>query len=356
MLTQSPLRRDYWTPYFYCCFLMVVSQIAAAQKIDIDRAHAITSWIHLPNSKVDSSFHTYSCTVEDAYNLGSYGLIESEMKKNYCTINGYAPLEFNGDLRVNVTILPFKILDATVVSRVEKTKDKSGRELSQTYYKYQVSYQGGLTWILMDKNDNKLLVKSLSMFVSIEKSFGNEYGTYKEASDSYNNNRASIHREIASSLITPQLSEMNSKINNEFGYYPVKERFVLWTLDTKKHPENEIFRKNIDAAKAAFNAISANGLTAKDSAAIKPIEDYFSEIPKKYTGTEKNDLKLRYVAYYNLAQMAYYMDDFDKASEYANLLIQNEYDEKDGKNILKDVKNTQSFLANRYKSSRRFTR
>ena len=64
-----------------------------------------------------------------------------------------------------------------------------------------------------------------------------------------------------------------------------------------------------------------------------PIE-YYESIPKRYSSNEKADAKLRYSAYYNLAKLYFYLDEPDKARQYADALIKNGYDDSDGRSLI----------------------
>ena len=44
---------------------------------------------------------------------------------------------------------------------------------------------------------------------------------------------------------------------------------------------------------------------------------------------------MRYASYYNSANLYYQFGMLDKATEYANKVIDNDYDKKDGKSIIK---------------------
>jgi hypothetical protein len=57
-------------------------------------------------------------------------------------------------------------------------------------------------------------------------------------------------------------------------------------------------------------------------------------LPNKYPENSKGDRKIRYSAFYNLAQIYYYLDQPAKSNEWANTLIFNDYDSRDGKTIL----------------------
>ncbi len=328
-----------------------------AQKIDIDKKAITTRLLSLPTKDVDQAWKTFAYTFSGGQHLSLWSMDQDEAKNTYFKLEGYSPVESGADLNLEATLYPFKILDFNVQSRVEKTKDKSGRETSTSYYKYVLSYDSGFSWKMKDKNGKELSDKFFTLTAtSIKKKEGTEFRTYKEASDSYNNNRAQINRDIATSEIKSYLAGMYQNINKQYGYKAESERFNLWVLDTKKHPEYEVQQKMAEEVKMAFAAISPDGLTAADAEALKPAMDYFLSIPGKYAADEKADAKLRYAAYFNLSNMSLHLDNLEKAIEYANLLIKNDYDKGDGKDFLKDADKLSELLAKKKVTSRRFAR
>jgi hypothetical protein len=64
---------------------------------------------------------------------------------------------------------------------------------------------------------------------------------------------------------------------------------------------------------------------------MQPVIDYFEKIKKEYITSDKEDRKMRYASYYNLAKIYIYLDEPEKAMAEAGALAMNDFDEKDGK-------------------------
>jgi hypothetical protein len=336
---------------------MTLSTWLGAQKIDIDKKAVTTKLLTLPYAEVDTAFHTYSSKLNGSHNLSTWGLDLDAIKNQYFKLAGYNAVENGGDLQLEATLSPVKFLDSNVESRTEKTKDKAGRETSKTYYKHTLTYTSAFTWKMRDKNGKDFSSRnSISLGSDVKKHTGSEYGTYKEAYDSYNNNRGKITGDIATKEIKDALGSMYESMNAQFGYKVTTDKFNIWVLDTKSHPEYEAMQKHYDAVKAAFGAISPAGLTDADMEALQPSIAYYLSIPEKYKKDEKADTKLRYAAYFNLANIYLFLDKADKVTEYANLIIKNDYDKGDGKDFLKDAEKLQELLTKKKVASRRFPR
>lgn len=341
--------------FLVCCVLMKWG--AVAQKIDIDKKPVVTNLLALPQKDIDTALHTFSYQLKGVNNLSAGGLSEQAVRDAYCKLEGYRLVETGGDLQLEISMLPFRVLTADIQSRTDKTKDKAGRETSVTKYWYVMSYETGMNWKMTDKK-GKWLADNLNALqnTTIQKKNGSEYSSYKEASDSYNLNRAQISRDLAAQHMTDALSSMYAMINRQFGYRNTAEKFNIWVLDTDKHPEYAAFNEHYGTVKMVFQSIAASGLMPADREALQPAIAYYSSIPEKYKSDEKGDKKLRYAAYFNLSNIHLFLDEPDKAIEYANALVKNDYDKGDGKDFLKDAERLQELFVKKSVTSRRFVR
>jgi hypothetical protein len=64
---------------------------------------------------------------------------------------------------------------------------------------------------------------------------------------------------------------------------------------------------------------------------MQPVIDYFEKVKKEYTSSDKEDRKMRYASFYNLAKIYLYLDEPEKSMTEADALALNDFDERDGK-------------------------
>ncbi len=338
-------------------FVLLAFTAINAQKIDIDKETINTTLMNFPSRDVDSSFQTFSYTFKGLSTLTAWGINTEEAQAKYIKLDGYTPVPSGGDLHLEVNQSAFNILGTDVTSRVEKTKDKAGRETSTYYYRYVVTYEMNFSWRMLDRNGKDVSrIPFVTLVSATKKHQSDEFKTYKEASDSYYNNRVTVNHNLATNEILGNLSSMQSDMNRLFGYRPAKEKFKLWVLASKSHPEYQDQQDHFNAVKVAFDNIPVTGITAENLEALAPALEYYKSIPGKYAADEKAHIKLRYAAYYNLAVIHLHLDQFDEAVKYANLLILNDYDKGDGKDIMKEVGNVKELLEKKKYNSRRFQR
>jgi hypothetical protein len=87
---------------------------------------------------------------------------------------------------------------------------------------------------------------------------------------------------------------------------------------------------------------------------IQPSIDFFEKNKDKYKGDDKPIKKLHYACVYNLALIHYWLEDFEKAGVYANQLITDDYEPKDGKKMLKNIEELKEELKKSDKKSCHF--
>lgn len=70
---------------------------------------------------------------------------------------------------------------------------------------------------------------------------------------------------------------------------------------------------------------------------LQPLVDYFNSLKIKYNSSDKAHKKIRYSSYFNLAKIYLSIDEPEKAIKEAEGLITNDYDAKDGKEIIESA-------------------
>jgi hypothetical protein len=64
---------------------------------------------------------------------------------------------------------------------------------------------------------------------------------------------------------------------------------------------------------------------------MQPVIDYFEKAKTQYVTSDKEDRKMRYASYYDLAKIYLYLDEPEKAMAEADALAMNDFDERDGR-------------------------
>jgi hypothetical protein len=171
-----------------------------------------------------------------------------------------------------------------------------------------------------------------------------EYSTSREASNAFNNNVYEIKGMLLRDHIKNAINGINLFCDGQYGFPIYTRKKMFWIMDSKKHPEQEA--QQAAWAKLKATMLANNGtddiVTVREN--FKPVISYFDNLITKTTGSDKNDKKLRYGAFFALGYIYIMLDQPDMAIKNGEALIANDYDKGDGKDIIKDAEQLKKML------------
>ncbi len=243
----------------------------------------------------------------------------------------------DADFSVTLDMSPVSFSAPEVNERVVEIKDKDGKITGRNYY-YSV--------IVTYSFDAKVQLKQGDKTVSTQFAFNRlssnlkyqtkEYSTLKDANNNWKLQRDDVYDKIRNDLAFEAAKNATAALSRQFGFARSTSSEMIKTINEKKHPENEKLREMADNLKAKLESMGPdNGLTEAD---VEEELNYFKELPNRYTDPKlKADVKLRYVGYYNVAKIYFYLDQPEKVAEYADLLFANDHDKNDGKKMKEEA-------------------
>lgn len=286
------------------------------------------SFVRLPiKPVVEDANRTYSIVSSNSESL------TSAFPQNYfeskININGFTKLERDAYLTINSTLLDVNITSTDIERRTKTEKDKDGNEKSYTEYRGIVNYttDGRVTIKSVDENLNYLLTYKDEL-----KKEDDWTRNYKSAATYV---KSMNYRTLRMEYVKSVIDNLNFRVNELYGYVPIKPMRLFWILNSKKHPENPAQNEAWSTIEAAFKGMKAQEPVNGVKESLQPAISYFESIPGKYPGDDKKSKKLRYGAYYNLGHIYLLLDDIENAKIYGNKIIENDYDKGDGKRLIK---------------------
>lgn len=339
----------------------LLSASAVAQKVDLDRFHFEASYLQLPREYVEPASRTFGVRVNSSPAVSS--VVPETAIYDQLKIFGFQKTEISPTVGITVNFGDVRFEKSETMSRTEERKDKDGKVTSRvTYYSIKVTYSANGSYKVVGPKAELVLAKkaedekpkevktnrfmtavqktdeaaapkavqngSLSQLVTYTTQ---EYTSLTDASRYMEQNQASIRTNLINDYVNQSIRSVNYSANSYYGYVPTKTREHLWILDSKKHPEYEVQQEAIKAVKELMQSMSATESLETLAQNLQPVMDYFQTLKTKYAGDDKQNRKMRYSAYYNLAALNYLLDRPAKTMEEADGLIKNEYDTSDGK-------------------------
>ncbi len=310
--------------------------LAGAQSTNIGREYFNVSHIKLPSNPIlDNSKRTYSTNSKF---ISLHG---------FSKVNSGASLDFVLDYQ-GITEGEYEIEKNLV-----EEKDSDGKVISSGYeYRIIVDYTSSASLQIINSITGENIPQE---YVESNTLTSKAYGSPDGAKKYYRSNSGNIKKRYRSEQWVRIIRRIRSFINETYGYIPYEignENFQI--LGSKKHPEYQTHQKAYEALKSIFERMKYNEPIDALALRLEPIIDSFEEITKKYTNTKRKERKLRYASYYNIAKIYYYLDQPEKAIEYGQKLIDNDYNPSDGRAILNMAENLKEKFAVNQLSTRHF--
>ncbi|WP_266368987.1 tetratricopeptide repeat protein [Tellurirhabdus rosea] len=341
--------------YLLVCVLTGFSALQA-QKVDLDEFSFHASYVQLPRNPLPAELTTYSTEFTSVgVNVRALGYNMADLQNSYFNISGFRKVARGGHFTIKIQIDNPQFGDLKEAPKTETSKGKDGKEVKTTTYAYSYTYYVPMRYVITDYQQNILEEGAVADGSQQQGSFTSYFATQAQLAEYWKNNRNSVLLERWQSFTSQALQNFSNRLNDNFGYVTKnKVPGTLWVLNSSKHPEFEAYQKQYKLIRDAFDGMTpAKGL---DPALLQPALDYLESLPKKYPADEKADKKLRYSAYYNLGTIYYWLDEFDKSAAYADALIKNDYDRRDGEVMKNAALSAKARMTANRLSSRHFVR
>lgn len=320
---------------------IVTASILTAQKVDLDRFNFRYVTRVLPSNPLPEDYKTYqfniasSASVREVYN--------DDRIKQTLTINGLKQSDGKSHITINMNLGEVSLKNPELKEREEILKDKDGKETGRKkYYWIEAVYAWSGEVNVTDYKGTKLYNSVIGVGSTIWKSAENE--NKATPGDYYNNNKYAIRSSIATTVVTNSMQRLSNELNRMYGYRTATEADILWIMDSKKHPENEGMKNAWTNFKDAMALMNENDELTVVKEKLIPTIQYFDSLKLRITGTEKNDKKLRYSAFFCLARIYLLLDNPDAAIKEAEQLIANDYDPGDGKVLIKQAQDLKAIF------------
>jgi hypothetical protein len=359
-------------------FLLSFSHVFS-QKVDLDRFSFDVKYQLLPSEYVPYENRTFGVHTRISGVFQNYTNDAALYDK--INIEGWKKVETpNPTVGIDINLEDFIEKGSTLEKRVVENKDKDGKLIStDTYYYMQTTFavrgnakiNGPLTPRQptaqeLEEKAKKEQAASTNRFLKnavlkpaetapvnegIAINFSrdlvvksDENKDSRVVSDAFNRSKGSLYQEQLRKFVDGCTGDVMERSNRIYGFRSIATRDILWILDAK-NDEGATQKEAIEAVKGIFATMKADEPLDLLASNLQPLIEYFESLKTKYTSDDKPGRKMRYSAYYNLAKIYYYLDQPEKVIKEAEALIANDYDTKDGKNLIEQAIRLQNEFA-----------
>lgn len=295
-----------------------------AQSTDLDRSYFSTKEVRLPQKFTENDKRTYSVNI-------SQNITGVSVNATDIYLNGFSRVDNNATYAFDLQLSqPIQYSAPEVIHRQEVNKDKSGNVTSTRNF-YKVIQKIEAT------GKSYLNGEHYSTFRHSESFSTAEYATSAVARENFMVQKMTWEDNFKNAFQKEIYSQTNGHINKELGFSMRKSDVNLWLLGSEKHPEFTNHKAALEKIKEAFSKVEFNKLPADLMTDLSPAISIFDTQIKNFADDNKKNKKVRYAAYYNLMKIYFHAEDLVNAEKYAQLLITNDYDKKDGKEMLESI-------------------
>ncbi|AWH73287.1 hypothetical protein DCS32_03645 [Dokdonia sp. Dokd-P16] len=330
---------NYYLPLLLCLF--TISK-ATSQSANLDRNYIHTEYVSLPQVYIkDDAQRTYTVRVENAMRSD----IKASQLYDQTMIAGFTKLDTDATLNISMRINRVEYGEVTTEKIKNEKKDDDGKVISTSYsYTLHVPYTTSARLkVINNLNPNLGYVSNLGKRENYKRT---SFKTSKAAIDYWNGEGPKFRAKTSNDFYAVATSTFIDGLARRYGYVIKRnDKTQLWFLGNKKHPEFIKHQETYEAIKRAFTAMKYDQTVTDIAAKIAPQLTYLEQIVQDYQGKGRKLSKVRYASYYNLAKIYYYLDQPEKAKQFARLLIDNKYDKADGKLLLKNAEALEKRLA-----------
>lgn len=328
-------------------FMALLPCVFAQKNIDVDNVYFAYTVRNFPQDPQTPILFSYGKDI--VFSTSASLMIDKDVLMNDLMIQGQ---QFVEQPKSSDRIVKLKMdrakLEAVKPIRRETTKDD--KPVISYYMEVKVSGSSSVSINKDGKEIWQMAIRKRDKQVTFETK---DSPTPSECKDNWDLNKESFVDQLTNGFATEDVKATTKTLSALFGFQLVQVGAMLETMDTKKHPENEAFKSNVNQVKAILSSL--NGDKPLSESQMQPFIDYFKSIAQKYPDLVlKADIKIRYAAYYNLAQIYACMDKFTEAISYCDALIANGFDKKDGENLKTELFKTQSYLSDKAFQVRQF--
>lgn len=335
-------------------FCLIALTQVNAQRVDLDRFNFTAAYRNYPEDPLPNDFKTYNVRVEASPSLG-LGYSAASQYAGQIEIEGLKKTEGTGHVTLLLILDDIIFEKSELKERIQTTKDRQGVEVKKSFFSTELVYSFAARSTLFDYRGNTLVSNKI-LFDRDRKMTHktSEFASADEATGNYNKKSSDIKTALAQQLINSVIQQLNTWANSQYGYPVQRVNDILWVLNNKRHAAYSVHQKAWNDFKNAIILMTPDESLGSVKLKMQPVIDFYEQEKKKYTTSDREDKKLRYSCYYNLAKIYIYLDEPEKAIKEADALAMNDFDERDGKMLRTQAEALQKLLLRNKAVSRHF--
>lgn len=292
-------------------------------------------FIKLPQEKLGDSVRTYSVdidrqNIQDLYALGnSFASLQNKV-----SLKGFKEDSKSPDVMISMYVGTGYFYDKGMKTSTRMDKEGNPFEV----YQRELAYSNLVSYRIY-RPDSSLIHEVIVVNRDKRETYqSSSFKTIKECDEWWYKNGNTEVNEIKSSLIKSGFEAINTEINQHFGFLEATSSVDFRIIKDENHRDFKKFYSNNKIVESAFNQLKTSN-TEKYRKKIQPaIEFWINKLPEY---NESDESFIRYACLFNISMAYYWMDDFDRAKNYAALLIAEETNDVEANRVYDLIERTE---------------
>lgn len=297
----------------YVSILLISSLFFSCKKTSIKDYSVRAPYIKVPQIPLDSSLKTYMVDFDRYASDGAFSMGFNQMGYlSNIKLQGYQKVNFGADLNIILGIGNGYFYDRGILSNSRKEKEGT---VTYTYYR-QIEYSNFAFYRLFDKNRQLIDEQEVQSRNQSSVYKTANFSTQKECEEWWAKNGNNIVEGLRKEMIDNSQRLINTSLNNRYSWEEMSASVEFKTMRDKENRDFKKWQSNDEVVKLAFRTMTSFS-TTEFQKRISPAIEFWDNQYKTIRGNDEKADYLRWACLHNIVMTYYWMDDFDKARDYA---------------------------------------
>jgi hypothetical protein len=322
--------------YYLFVFVLATFILTSCKKTSVRDYSVRAMYVKVPQIALDTSIKTYAVDFDRYASEGTFsmGFNQTGYLHNI-NLEGYKKVNFGADLNIILGIGNGYFYDRGILSNSRKEKEGT---LTYTYYR-QIEYSNFAFYRLFDKNRQLIDEQEVQGRNQSNVYKTANFTTQKECEEWWAKNGNNIVEGLRKEMIDNSQRLINTSLNNRYSWEETNTSVEFKTMRDKENRDFKKWQSNDEVVKLAFRTMTSFS-TAEFQKRITPAIEFWENQYNTIRGNDEKADYLKWACLQNIVLAYYWMDDFDKARDYAFKMTEVPVNSSHSKRLLTMIEDT----------------
>ncbi|ARS35992.1 tetratricopeptide repeat protein [Pontibacter actiniarum] len=274
----------------------------------------------------------------------------NSLANSYVQIPSYTRQDADADVQVTVLLHGFSVVDVVPQTRESMIK-KDGKDITTTYYYYEVSYNHPITLRVQNKDGQVLYESPIEALSELTVAKTGEYKTQDGLEKHWAINQNNFLRGLDDAIILKNMNIVKEELASQYGYNPMLRATTVLNIKDKKVSYDD-FNQAFESATTGYSKLANQEKKAEAVAELEKALELWNNALKEADPKNKKarvDAKVAAATHLNCAEAYMWLNNFEEAEKHLNKIKM--LDVSKYENLAKELQVVLADQKSRYNSS-----